>query len=65
MGEKPTTSFFPRIIREFDDSDEPMIYGMKKMINKDKHHISWKNHGIEEYINKALEIYLKKTESSK
>jgi len=26
--EKPTTpTFFPRIIREFDDSDEPMIYG--------------------------------------
>jgi len=28
VGEKPTTtSFFPRIIREFDDSDEPMYYG--------------------------------------
>jgi len=28
--EKPTTpTFFPRIIREFDDSDEPMIYGGK------------------------------------
>jgi len=26
--EKPTTpTFFPRIIREFDDSDEPMMYG--------------------------------------
>ena len=22
-------SFFPRIIREFDDHDEPMIYGVK------------------------------------
>jgi len=28
VGEKPTSPlFFPRIIREFDDSDEPMIYG--------------------------------------
>ena len=29
VGEKPT-SFFPRIIREFDDDDEPMIYGERK-----------------------------------
>jgi len=28
VGEKPTPSlFFPRIIREFEDNDEPMIYG--------------------------------------
>ena len=28
VGEKPTLStFFPRIIREFDDNDEPMCYG--------------------------------------
>jgi hypothetical protein len=27
VGEKPTPNFFPRIIREFDDKDEPMIYG--------------------------------------
>jgi len=26
VGEKPTVSFFPRIIREFEDKDEPMIY---------------------------------------
>ena len=27
VGENPTpSSFFPRIIREFDDHDEPMIY---------------------------------------
>ena len=27
-GESPTApTFFPRIIREFDDSDEPMFYG--------------------------------------
>lgn len=25
--EKPTTDFFPRIIREFEDKDEPMLYG--------------------------------------
>lgn len=24
-----TSTFFPRIIREFDDKDEPMIYGGK------------------------------------
>jgi len=30
VGEKPTTpTFFPRIIREFEDYDEPMIYGEK------------------------------------
>jgi len=31
VGEKPTPSFFPRIIREFDDGpdEEPMIYGGK------------------------------------
>jgi hypothetical protein len=30
VGEKPTPSaFFPRIIREFEDDDEPMIYGDK------------------------------------
>lgn len=28
VGKSPTpTTFFPRIIREFDDSDEPMMYG--------------------------------------
>ena len=28
VGERPTPStFFPRIIREFEDDDEPMIYG--------------------------------------
>jgi len=26
VGEKPISNFFPRIIREFDDKDEPMIY---------------------------------------
>jgi len=30
VDEKPTSSFFPRIIREFDDHDEPMIYGDRK-----------------------------------
>lgn len=28
VDEKPTPSnFFPRIIREFEDDDEPMLYG--------------------------------------
>ena len=28
VGEKSTSStFFPRIIREFEDDDEPMYYG--------------------------------------
>jgi len=28
VGERPTSStFFPRIIREFEDDDEPMYYG--------------------------------------
>ena len=28
VGESPTPStFFPRIIREFEDDDEPMFYG--------------------------------------
>jgi len=28
---KSPVSFFPRIIREFEDNDEPMIYGGNKM----------------------------------
>jgi len=35
------------------------------MVDKDRHHISWKNHGINEYINKALENYLQKKEGRK
>jgi len=28
VEEKPTkTAFFPRIIREFEDNDEPMLWG--------------------------------------
>ena len=34
----------------------------KEHIHKDKHHISWKNHGIEKYIADALEQYLKSKE---
>jgi len=30
------------------------------IIDKDIHHISWKNHGVEQYINTALENYLQK-----
>jgi len=33
-----------------------------KMIDKDIHHISWKNHGVEKYIQQALQKYLKKKE---
>jgi len=29
VSEKPKSNFFPRIIREFDDHDDPMIYGGK------------------------------------
>ncbi len=30
VSEKPTLqNFFPRIIREFEDSDEPMMYSEK------------------------------------
>ena len=32
----------------------------KKLIEKNKHHISWKNHGIDQYILVALRQYLKK-----
>jgi len=37
----------------------------KELIEKNKHHISWKNHGINQYINKALENYLQKKERLK
>lgn len=30
----------------------------KKLDEKNKHHISWKNHGIDEYIEKAFVTYL-------
>ena len=33
---------------------------MKKGIWRDLHHISWKNHGIDQYISDALKEYLKK-----
>ena len=32
----------------------------KKNKENDKHHISWKNHGIDYYINIALKNYLQK-----
>ena len=31
----------------------------KKLVEKDKHHISWKNHGIDQYISESLKEYLK------
>jgi len=33
---------------------------MNKLVYRDLHHISWKNHGIDGYIKDALEKYLKK-----
>ena len=32
----------------------------KKLAEKDKHHISWKNHGIDDYIEESYRKYLKK-----
>ena len=34
-------------------------------ILKNKHHISWKNHNIEQYIEQAFQQYLKKQEKKK
>ncbi len=33
------------------------------LIDRDIHHISWKNHGVDNYIKKALANYLKKQRS--
>jgi len=33
-----------------------------KLIERDKHHISWKNHGIDQFIKAALKNYLQKKE---
>lgn len=32
----------------------------RKTTEKDMHHISWKNHNIDSYIEEALQNYLKK-----
>ena len=32
----------------------------KKLAEKDKHHISWKNHGIDDYIEESFQKYLEK-----
>ena len=37
----------------------------KKLAEKDKHHISWKNHGIEEYIEHAFQKFMKNQENAK
>lgn len=42
----------------FSVTQNPKISN-KQLIEKDKHHISWKNHGIDNYIAEALENYLK------
>jgi len=31
-----------------------------KLVKKDKHHISWKNHRIDQYITEAYTEYLKR-----
>ena len=36
-----------------------------ELIQKNKHHISWKNHGIDQFIKTALENYLQKKETLK
>ena len=33
---------------------------MNSLVYRDLHHISWKNHGIDDYIQKALDDYFKK-----
>jgi hypothetical protein len=35
------------------------------LIDRDIHHISWKNHNIEQYIAQAMTKYLKKQEEIK
>ena len=37
----------------------------KETIEKDKSHISWKNHGIDQYIKDALKEYIKLKEVKK
>ncbi len=33
-----------------------------ELIERNKHHISWKNHGIDKFIDTALENYFQKKE---
>ena len=35
------------------------------LIDRDIHHISWKNHNIEQYIQQAMDEYLKNQEEVK
>jgi hypothetical protein len=35
------------------------------LIDRDIHHISWKNHNIPQYIAQAMKEYLKKQEEAK
>ena len=41
------------------------MYNQFTEIQKDIHHISWKNHNIDSYIEQAMKEYLKKQEESK
>ncbi len=41
------------------------VYYQHLEIQKNIHHISWKNHNIEQYIQQALDEYLKNQEDVK
>lgn len=45
------------------DYSNPAISN-KKSIEKDKHHISWKNHNTDNYIKESLKNYLKNQEKN-
>ena len=52
--------------QEFLQFDEHVkMYNQFTEIQKDIHHISWKNHNIDSYIEQAMKEYLKKQEESK
>jgi len=41
------------------------VYYQHLEIQRNIHHISWKNHNIEQYIQQALDEYLKSKENKK
>jgi len=45
------------VVNEMNNSNNSV-----ELIERDKHHISWKNHGIDQFINTAVENYLQKKE---
>ncbi len=54
-----------KFLSKYDSHIKEYYLIKKKNENKDKHHISWKNHGIDQYIQQALQTYLKIKESKK